>query len=78
MPNPPRIDSWEPEDEKIKKLAGQVQELIEMKRSFKTAMSAVLNHRYGGRFRNLYKKVASHLGVCSGKKRKQMEFPLGA
>lgn len=64
MDSIPRIEDSEPEEMKVQKLARQVGELLSKNRNFKTSMSAVLYHRYNGRFGPLYRKVASYLSQC--------------
>ncbi|MDE2116861.1 MAG: hypothetical protein KGI79_03220 [Patescibacteria group bacterium] len=72
----PRIDSWEPEDQIIRKLGDQVAELLKKDGNYRKAMSIVLTHRYNGRFRKLRQKVTEHLQIRSAAKRANSQLQL--
>lgn len=76
---PSVIRTVDEEKEVVEELASQVGQLLgeSKKPNFRASMSAVLYHRYGGRFGCFYRKVARHLSQCSANKRKQMALPLG-
>lgn len=80
----PRLSGRETEEVLVEYFAKQVAELIELGRSFHTAMHAVFEHRYGGRFwkrRDIKSKVARKLqvgSVASRHRGKQLTFPTGA
>ncbi len=67
----PRLGVTEPENHLVEALGDQVVELLRMNRSFATALNAVVNERYGGRFRHLKSKVARALQARSNCVRQQ-------
>jgi len=77
---PSIVNSEEKEKEVVEELSKQVGKLLSESKmpNFKASMATVLFHRYNGRFRRLYRKVAKHLSECSADKRRQMTLSLGA
>ncbi len=75
----PIISLSEPDEEKVGKLGIQVAELLREGKNFATAMSSVLDNRYGGKFKAMRSKVARFLQIhstASRMKGKQLELHL--